>query len=91
MSEIRDKMSELLEYMNSKIIGQEDLNRKLLITLLADGHALVEGAPGLAKTKAIKTLSSLISAPLQPYSVYAGFAAVRYCRKRYLRGVKRRV
>lgn len=42
MSEIRDKMSELLEYMNSKIIGQEDLNRKLLITLLADGHALVE-------------------------------------------------
>ena len=62
MSEIRDKMSELLEYMNSKIIGQEDLNRKLLITLLADGHALVEGAPGLAKTKAIKTLSSLISA-----------------------------
>lgn len=28
MSEIRDKMSELLEYMNSKIIGQEDLNRK---------------------------------------------------------------
>jgi len=62
MSEIRDKMSELLEYMNSKIIGQEDLNRKLLITLLADGHALVEGAPGLAKNKAIKTLSSLISA-----------------------------
>lgn len=62
MSEIRDKMLSLLDYMNSKIIGQEDLNRKLLITLLADGHALVEGAPGLAKTKAIKTLSSLINA-----------------------------
>ena len=62
MSEIRNKILQLLNYMNSKIIGQEDLNRKLLITLLADGHALVEGAPGLAKTKAIKTLSSMINA-----------------------------
>ena len=62
MSEIRNKILQLLAYMNGKIIGQEDLNRKLIITLLADGHALVEGAPGLAKTKAIKTLSSMISA-----------------------------
>lgn len=62
MSDIRDKMTELLSAMDSKIVGQEDLNKKLLITLLADGHALVEGAPGLAKTKAIKTLASMISA-----------------------------
>ena len=62
MSEIKNKILQLLNYMNSKILGQEDLNRKLLITLLADGHALVEGAPGLAKTKAIKTLSSMINA-----------------------------
>lgn len=62
MSEIRDKMKRLLSEMDGKIIGQEDLNKKLLITLLADGHALVEGAPGLAKTKAIKTLASMISA-----------------------------
>ena len=62
MSEIRNKILQLLNYMNSKIIGQEDLNRKLMLTLLADGHALVEGAPGLAKTKAIKTLSSMINA-----------------------------
>jgi len=62
MSEIRNKILQLLNYMNTKIIGQEDLNKKLIITLLADGHALVEGAPGLAKTKAIKTLSSMISA-----------------------------
>ena len=62
MSDIRNKILQLLTYMNSKIIGQEELNRKLLITLLADGHALVEGAPGLAKTKAIKTLSSMINA-----------------------------
>jgi MoxR-like ATPase len=43
-------------------LGQQDLIDKLLITLLANGNALVEGAPGLAKTKAIKTLASLIKA-----------------------------
>lgn len=62
MSEIRSKIVGLQQFMNSKIIGQEDLVDKLIITLLADGHALVEGAPGLAKTKAIKTLASLIKA-----------------------------
>ena len=46
--------------MESRILGQEELVRKLIITMLADGHALVEGAPGLAKTKAIKTLSECI-------------------------------
>lgn len=62
MSEIRDKIISMKKYMETKIIGQEELVRKLIITMLADGHALVEGAPGLAKTKAIKTLSTLISA-----------------------------
>ena len=62
MSETRDKIIALQKYMDEKIIGQEELNKKMLITLLADGHALVEGAPGLAKTKAIKTLASQISA-----------------------------
>ena len=62
MSETREKILSLKKYMESKIIGQEDLVKKLLITLLADGHALVEGAPGLAKTKAIKTLSECIAA-----------------------------
>lgn len=48
--------------MDGKILGQEYLVRKLIIAMLADGHALVEGAPGLAKTKAIKTLASLVDA-----------------------------
>ncbi len=60
MSEIRSKIVALKDYMDSKIIGQEYLVKKLIISLLADGHALVEGAPGLAKTKAIKTLSECI-------------------------------
>ena len=62
MSEIREKIIGLQKVMNARILGQEDLVDKLLITLLADGNALVEGAPGLAKTKAIKTLASLIKA-----------------------------
>ena len=40
------------------VIGQESLINRLLISLLADGHLLVEGAPGLAKTTAIKALAS---------------------------------
>lgn len=62
MSEIREKIVGLQKFMNAKILGQKDLVDKLLITLLADGNALVEGAPGLAKTKAIKTLASMIKA-----------------------------
>ena len=62
MSELREKIISLKEHLESRILGQEDLVKKLLITLLASGHALVEGAPGLAKTKAIKTLSDSISA-----------------------------
>ena len=57
MSDIRNKIIGLKNYLETKIIGQEELVRKLIVTMLADGHALVEGAPGLAKTKAIKTLS----------------------------------
>jgi len=57
----KNKIIELKNFMESKIIGQEDLVKKLIISLLADGHVLVEGAPGLAKTKAIKTLSDCIN------------------------------
>ena len=62
MSDLREKVIALKAHLESKILGQQDLIQKLLITLLASGHALVEGAPGLAKTKAIKTLSDSISA-----------------------------
>ena len=48
------------EGMNSVIVGQKHLRESLLIGLLADGHILLEGVPGLAKTLAIKTLAELI-------------------------------
>ena len=50
-------LQQLEQWLDSQIIGQEDLIHKLLIALLADGHLLVEGAPGLAKTRAIKQMS----------------------------------
>jgi len=46
----------LKSYIGQQIIGQEILINRLLLALLADGHLLVEGAPGLAKTRAIKVL-----------------------------------
>ncbi len=48
--------------MDQTIVGQKHLVESLLIALLADGHILLEGVPGLAKTLAIKTLSQLIDA-----------------------------
>ena len=46
--------------LQQRVIGQQDLVDRLLIALLADGHLLVEGAPGLAKTTAIKSLADMI-------------------------------
>jgi MoxR-like ATPase len=54
---VQQDINRLKEWLASKIVGQEHLVERLMIALLADGHLLVEGAPGLAKTKAIKTLS----------------------------------
>lgn len=51
--------------MSTVLIGQHRLVRNLLIGLLADGHVLLEGVPGLAKTLAIKTLAQLISGSFQ--------------------------
>lgn len=55
-------VTDLVTGMNQTIVGQKHLVDSLLIGLLADGHILLEGVPGLAKTLAIKTLSSLIDA-----------------------------
>ncbi|MDY0250350.1 MAG: MoxR family ATPase [Pseudomonas sp.] len=55
----------LRSYLTSQILGQERLIDRLLIALLADGHLLVEGAPGLAKTKAIKYLAEGLEASFQ--------------------------
>lgn len=58
----RDALQVLRTYLTSQILGQETLVERLLIAVLADGHLLVEGAPGLAKTKAIKDLAEGLEA-----------------------------
>ena len=55
-------ITDLTEGMNRTIVGQKHLVSSLLIGLLSNGHVLLEGVPGLAKTLAIKTLASLIDA-----------------------------
>ena len=55
-------VTNLVTGMNQVIVGQKHLIESLLISLLSDGHILLEGVPGLAKTLAIKTLSQLIDA-----------------------------
>ena len=53
-------ITDLTAGMNRTIVGQKHLVNSLLIALLSDGHILLEGVPGLAKTLAIKTLASLV-------------------------------
>ena len=57
-----ENIKQLQTWLDTKIIGQEHLVERLIVALLSDGHVLVEGAPGLAKTKAIKTLSECLEA-----------------------------
>ena len=52
--------SNLRQHLQTRIIGQQHLVDSLLIALLADGHLMVEGAPGLAKTTAIKELAAAL-------------------------------
>ena len=53
----REAISRLRDFVGQYILGQERLVERMLVALLCDGHLLVEGAPGLAKTRAINVLS----------------------------------
>ncbi|WNJ17359.1 MoxR family ATPase [Pontibacter sp. G13] len=63
MSTLSDIQS-LKDRMHRSIVGQEHLIERLIITLLADGNMLLEGLPGLAKTRAIKSLARELEAGL---------------------------
>ena len=58
----RESIVALRQFLSTQILGGERLIERLLIALLADGHMLVEGAPGLAKTRAIKELAEGLEA-----------------------------
>ncbi|HET6431219.1 AAA family ATPase, partial [Dyella sp.] len=59
---LQHSFAQLREHLQQAIIGQPHLINCLLVALLADGHLLVEGAPGLAKTTAVKALAACIDA-----------------------------
>jgi len=72
ISEINKKVQEeslflqgLKHEISKVIVGQEDLIEKMLVALIADGHVLIEGVPGLAKTLTVKTLAEALSASFQ--------------------------
>jgi MoxR-like ATPase len=62
---VYEKISAVREELSESIIGQQRLVDRLIIALLADGHLLVEGAPGLAKTRAIKELADRVHGDFQ--------------------------
>lgn len=62
---LREQFLLLREFMDSRILGQQRLVSRMLVALLADGHILVESPPGLAKTRAVKTLASGLEGDFQ--------------------------
>lgn len=64
-TETQQRFLQLRQQLNQNILGQHALVDRLLIAMLCGGHLLVEGAPGLAKTTAIKTLAAAIDASFQ--------------------------
>jgi MoxR-like ATPase len=61
---VREPILDLKQRMTRSIIGQEHIVERLLVGLLANGHLLVEGLPGLAKTRAVKSLAKNLEASL---------------------------
>ena len=64
-NQLRAQILALRDFMDSRILGQGQLISRMLVSLLADGHILVEGPPGLAKTRAVKTLASGLEGDFQ--------------------------
>ena len=59
------ELQPLVTYLNQKVLGQSSLIENMLITMLAGGHALLEGPPGIAKTRAVSTMAQGIHGDFQ--------------------------
>lgn len=59
--ELVKKIETVKEYQNKKVVGQSHLTDALFIVLLCEGHLLIEGLPGLAKTRAVKQFATCVS------------------------------
>ncbi|HBC56088.1 MAG TPA: AAA family ATPase, partial [Gammaproteobacteria bacterium] len=65
ISAVYPAIRQLLDDLEHLILGQRQLLQRMLMALLADGHLLVQGAPGLAKTRAVKLLADHIEGDFQ--------------------------
>jgi len=61
----RDQLERLLERLQSVVVGQRPLLERLVIALLSGGHVLIEGVPGLAKTRAVRALAQALALPFR--------------------------
>ncbi len=75
MQMVQQQVLQLSTHLNTRILGQKTLISRLLIALLADGHLLVEGAPGLAKTRAVMELSMGVEGAFPSHSIHTRFVA----------------
>ena len=64
MRRSKEILSNIVNYYSQKIVGQVNLERSLLIALMANGHILLESVPGLAKTTAAKVLTEAVNLSL---------------------------
>ncbi len=71
------QMEQVLYEVKKVVVGQDRFLERVLVALLAKGHLLVEGVPGLAKTLTVSTLARTIQGTLQAHPVHAGPGAVR--------------
>lgn len=62
--ELVKKIEAIKEYQNKKVVGQSHLTDALFVALLCEGHLLIEGLPGLAKTRAVKQFAACVSGSL---------------------------
>ena len=71
VAEVAQQRQAILQEIKKVIVGQDKVIEELLIALLARGHCLLVGVPGLAKTLLISTLANVLAPELQPDPVYA--------------------
>ncbi len=73
----RAALREALFEIKRVIVGQDGMLERVLVSLLAGGHVLLEGVPGLAKTLTVKTVAQVLGGSFQPRAVHAGPGARR--------------
>nr|MDT0251375.1 MoxR family ATPase [Endozoicomonas sp.] len=64
MSQALTDIEQLISTMQQSVVGQDDVVEKIIVCLLCNGHVLLEGLPGTAKTRSVKTLSRVLAADL---------------------------